>query len=288
MAKNTKIQWCDSTANPTVGCDGCELWNLTTGVKKCYAGKITERFGKSNAGLADSFDAVAAVTGRMEEAAKWRDLAGTKRPDKPWLDGLPRLIFVSDMADALSEAIEFEYLKSEIIDNVTTPNGLRHQWLWLTKRPARMAEFSVWLTAQDVTWPANLWAGTSITTQATTTRVRDLLKVGGPNSIRFLSVEPQWEPVNVRKWLPRLDWLIQGGESGTGAKPFDIAWARQMLADCRKAGVPYFLKQLGSWVVRDGERVAFEDYSAGDWSEWPRDLRVRQMPIKRPRGRRRR
>ena len=27
MSKTTKIQWCDSTVNPTMGCDGCELWN---------------------------------------------------------------------------------------------------------------------------------------------------------------------------------------------------------------------------------------------------------------------
>src|ERR1035438_2009215 len=24
--KNTKIQWCHSTVNPVMGCDGCELW----------------------------------------------------------------------------------------------------------------------------------------------------------------------------------------------------------------------------------------------------------------------
>ena len=24
--KDTKIQWCDSTVNPVMGCQGCELW----------------------------------------------------------------------------------------------------------------------------------------------------------------------------------------------------------------------------------------------------------------------
>ena len=24
--KSTKIQWCDSTVNPVMGCNGCELW----------------------------------------------------------------------------------------------------------------------------------------------------------------------------------------------------------------------------------------------------------------------
>jgi hypothetical protein len=26
MAKSTPIQWCDSTVNPVMGCEGCELW----------------------------------------------------------------------------------------------------------------------------------------------------------------------------------------------------------------------------------------------------------------------
>jgi hypothetical protein len=26
MSKKTKIQWCDGTVNPVMGCDGCELW----------------------------------------------------------------------------------------------------------------------------------------------------------------------------------------------------------------------------------------------------------------------
>jgi hypothetical protein len=27
MAETTGIQWVDGTVNPTMGCDGCELWN---------------------------------------------------------------------------------------------------------------------------------------------------------------------------------------------------------------------------------------------------------------------
>ena len=55
----------------------------------------------------------------MEEATRWADLNGTKRPDKPWLDDYPRLIFVSDMSASLSSTVSFDYLEEEIIDNVT-------------------------------------------------------------------------------------------------------------------------------------------------------------------------
>src|SRR4051794_31894480 len=54
MSVATKIQWCDSTCNPTMGCDGCELWNPK--VKKCYAGNLHVRFGGSTKGYSPTFE----------------------------------------------------------------------------------------------------------------------------------------------------------------------------------------------------------------------------------------
>jgi protein gp37 len=71
--------------------------------------------------------------------------------------------------------------------------------------------------------------------------------------------------------------VIQGGESGSQARPFSLAWARQLKSDCEnvKAGrVAYFLKQLGSNVAE----MKLESWEGGDWAEWPEDLRVRQFP----------
>jgi protein gp37 len=178
----------------------------------------------------------------MVEAARWLDLAGEPRKDKPWLDGLPRLVFVSDMSDALSAAVPFEFLEEEVVRTVASPSGQRHQWLWLTKRPDRMARFSEYLKAKGVGWSKNLWAGTSITTQATTSRIKHLLRVGREDNIRFLSVEPQHEDIELGEWLPRLDWVIQGGESGKAATPFALEWAHRLIRGCREAGVAYFLK----------------------------------------------
>jgi len=276
MSIATKIQWCDSTCNPTMGCEGCELW--TGSIKKCYAGTLHVRFGGASSGYADTFEDVTLFPGRMEEATRWPDMTGTDRSDKPWLDGYPRLIFVSDMSDSLSSGVPFEYLKKEIIANVTSELGRRHHWLWLTKRPDRMSKFSHWLESRDCEWPSNLWAGTSVTTQTTTSRVRHLLKVGCHSTIRFLSVEPQYECIDLSAWLPHLDWIIQGGESGHGANHFELQWARRLLEQCRSHGVPYFLKQLGAFVTSNGAEMDFEDGHAGDWSEWPKRLRVRQLP----------
>jgi protein gp37 len=96
--KDTNIQWCDSTVNPVAGCAGCELW--TASAKRCYAGFLHTRF-PTNPGFSPEFLKPKLFLGRMADAAAWPDLIGTRRPEKPWLDSLPRLIFVSDMGDAL-------------------------------------------------------------------------------------------------------------------------------------------------------------------------------------------
>jgi protein gp37 len=278
MSIATKIQWCDSTCNPTMGCEGCELWNPKTDVRQCYAGTLHVRFGGVTRGYSPTFEKLTFWPGRMAEAARWTDLTGTARDTKPWLDGLPRLIFVSDMSDALSAAVPFDFLEGEVVATVGSAAGQRHQWLWLTKRPDRMAQLSDMLKAKGVTWPANLWAGTSITTQGTTSRIKHLLRVGDDGTTRFLSVEPQHGEINLGEWLPRLDWVIQGGESGRNPQPFHLEWALGLIGQCKEAAVAYFLKQLGGAVFSRGRRLAFADSHAGDWSEWPEEVRVRQMP----------
>jgi protein gp37 len=281
MGIKTGIHWVDSTVNPTMGCDGCELWSLVC--KICYAGILHLRWGGKTPGFSPTFEQVTLWPGRMAKAAAWSDLRGKPRPGKSWLDRLPRLIFVSDMSDALSASVTFTFLFDEIIRIVTSEKGLRHQWLWLTKRPARMAEFFRWLRDEHgQTWPSNLWAGTSVTTQATTTRVRELLRVGDQDTIHFVSAEPQIEPIDLSEYLPRIKWVIGGGESGAKARAFDMEWARAMLLQCREHGVPYFLKQLGSVVLDGGERVYFDEFHADEWSKWPIDLRVREFPIAPP------
>ena len=89
-----------------------------------------------------------------------------------------------------------------------------------------------------------------------------------------------------------LDWIIVGGESGPGARPFDVAWARSTIAQCQAAGVACFVKQLGANVGEPGweprTRVVHEtgamgpfivrDRAGEDPLEWPEDLRVQQFP----------
>jgi protein gp37 len=78
--------------------------------------------------------------------------------------------------------------------------------------------------------------------------------------------------------LPALDWVIVGGESGDKARPCATEWLRSIVGQCKAAGVPVFVKQLGKLPTVDGVRLRLANSKGGDMAEWPIDLRVREMP----------
>lgn len=366
--QNTKIQWCDSTVNPIMGCWGCELfpkspvsiltaidremrikniagWNrgtakelykdvvaeawqrlieavgtpgaghinsvTTTNVYqlrsefeqavasrfgrkaaqfgaaviermiKCYAAKLHLNKGYSihnpqrqvNIGHAPTFEQVSPFAGRMKKAARWPDLFGLDRPEKPWMNGLPRLIFVSDMGDAFSRAVDRDFLKGEA-DHIQSDLGQRHLWLWLTKRPEQMKKFAASIGGM----PSNVCAMTTVTSHDALHRV-DALRETDAN-VRGISVEPLWSGVADKLDLTGIDWLIVGGESGAidHVQPFHVEWAQELRALCEEHGVAFFCKQLGRRPMRDGSEFALSDKHGGDWDKWDDDLRVRQFP----------
>ena len=241
----------------------------------CYAGVLTDNRGGKVKGYADRFEKITLFPGRTEQAARQGAASrNLRRPDKPWLDGCPYLWFVNDMGDALSSAVPFDFLKEEIVDVAASVDGQHSIWLWLTKRPRRMAEFCRWLEARGGTWPRNLVPMTSVIDRRMATQVKYLREI--PAAVRGLSVEPLWEPVQLD--LDGISWVIVGGESGPLSRPFDLAWARDLREQCCAAGVPFFVKQLGSNPISNGQPFKLADKHGGGWDEWPEDLRVREVP----------
>ena len=178
MGIRTTIQWCDSTVNLVMGCDGCESWSPRW--RTWYAQVPHTRFGGITSGYARLFVRVTAFPGREAKAAHWPVLTGTARRDKPWLDGHPRHIFIFDMGEALSSSGSFEFCKTEVIANTTGEFGSRHRWLWLMKRPKPTNEFSPWLKNKGVSRSVNLWVGTTVTDQVTAARFWYLREVVEP------------------------------------------------------------------------------------------------------------
>jgi protein gp37 len=130
----------------------------------------------------------------------------------------------------------------------------------------------------------NVWLGVSVEDRKNKNRI-DILRET-PVALRFLSVEPLLEDIGELD-LRGIDWVIVGGESGPGARPFDVQWARNIIAQCKAAGVACFVKQLGAkpFLSREADGVFCPDYEyrlrnrkGGDWDEWAEDLRVRQFP----------
>ena len=202
---------------------------------------------------------------------------------------------------------------------LATPNL---DWLLLTKRPENIdallpQSFRQWSRHDDGPAP-HIWLGATVENQEwADKRMPALLDVHAPGVIRFASVEPLLEPVDLRAYLkptlvardggerlqhpdPRvgktggrwswgLDWVIVGGESGRKARPFDLAWARSVVAQCREAGVPVFVKQMGShcvWASEDdgiaeppySGRIHHIDRKGGEPAEWHADLRIQEFP----------
>jgi protein gp37 len=121
-------------------------------------------------------------------------------------------------------------------------------WLLLTKRPQNIRKMlpERW----GAGWP-NVWLGTTAGHQKAWDRVDALRTI--PAIVRFISVEPMLEPVQVN--LNGIGWVICGGETvkagqknddGTPARArnMDPDWARSLRDQCCADGVPFFMKQM--------------------------------------------
>lgn len=283
MSKDSPIQWCDSSLNLQMGCDGCELWN---GKKRvCYAGIQIDGDGTKRGlagvkGWPTSFGAPALFPHRLEPALKWKDLTGTERPDKPWMNGLPRIIFLNDMGDTFSKKLPLEWMA----DHLDAMSKSPHQFLVLTKRPSRAVEFS-----RKHPFPDNFWIGTSVTSRDTEGRVAQLLQVEG-GRLKFVSFEPLWSEISA-KAFEGVQWSIFGGESGANPTRTCMDHIAQGMHNAVVAGSKVFVKQLGArpyfWgsltdpaddLTPTAIDFTVKDSHGGDWNEWPEALRVREMP----------
>jgi Bacteriophage protein gp37 len=284
---STKIQWCDETINPTVGCSRVAG---SPGCERCYA-------------------ATAAKSARLQQFPQYQKVSkwdGTiefveNQLIKPlsWKKG--KRIFIGSMTDLFHENVSDDW-----IDKIFMMMAIcrHHTFQILTKRPERMKRYleeakdrigiktrmpnSFWdilmdsypalkhfheIKTGDLNFPLpNIWLGVSCENQAMADkRIPLLLEI--PAKVRFLSCEPLLEPINLSKFLPiewselaedwiqswpgigsystnaYPNWVITGGESGGGSRPCHVEWIRDIASQCQSAKVPVFIKQLGSNAI---------------------------------------
>lgn len=303
MSQNTKIEWATHSWNPWIGCT-----KVSPGCANCYAEVSTPSRVRGIA-WGKGKERVRTSAAYWKQPAKWNKAA--------FVDDVRPRVFPS-LCDWLDDEVPVAWLADFLKVIHDTPNI---DWLLLTKRPEnlekRMNHVISWChenwDSDDcppwVTWmqdwcidgniPANVWIGASIENQPTADeRIPELLKI--PARVRFLSVEPLLGPVDIQKAINRmpwinhwmigggnaeLHWVIVGGESGPKARPCNVAWVRDIVRQCKTAGVACFVKQLGSnsWSEGDnaefaGGRLMTSHPKGGDHIEWPQDLQVREFP----------
>jgi protein gp37 len=297
MGAKSKIEWTDASWNPIrarrpASPDAPELRGhyceiLTPGCEHCYAQSFNKRLGT---GLPYKRTQRAEVEIFLDEKALTEPLRWRK----------PRMIFVGSMTDLFGD-----WVTDEMLDRIFAIMALcsQHTFQVLTKRAERMLDYllghdlaqerrdHIAVEALDLRdalgerrWPLpNVWCGVSVEDQRRADRIEALAET--PAALRWVSYEPALGGVDFSGYLgmpqgPR--WVVIGGESGPGARSFDVQWARSIIAQCRAAAVPVFVKQFGA-KPRDSHVPPFLDphlrhHKGGDPSGWPEDLRVREYP----------
>lgn len=329
MSERSSIEWTDATWNPIRGVKG--KWScvkVSPGCANCYAERMNVRFrGPAYKAGADDL--------RLDEKVLTEPLRWKK----------PRRVFVCSMTDLFERRVHTDWIGRAF---TVMAQARRQQFQVLTKHPRRMSEALTsahFISEADGRMPlSNVWLGISAEDQKHLDERAPWLQ-HIPAAIRFLSLEPLLGPIDLGPlfgrepgydWRPcccaeidpadrpcmvcenrqeygresGIGWVIVGGESGPGARPMELAWARAIVRECKAAAVPVFVKQLGAWIkgpvrslrpnlyrLTDGRRFsppiigassgrcpyeydAFSlfDSKGGDPTEWPKDLRVREWP----------
>jgi protein gp37 len=331
----TSIQWTDAVWNPVRGCS-----IVSPGCTNCYAMKQAHRFSGPDApyeGLTKLSRGGPVWTGKVRLVPELLDTPlRWKKPRRVFVNSMSDLFheYVPDAfidrvfaAIALSPQHTFQILTKRperMLRYMTEDNFGR--WGFIDGRARQMYSERTgkqFPTGKVLLGPLpHVWLGVSVEDQERADeRIPLLLQT--PAAVRFVSYEPALWLVDFTKVRrgrhdidalrgqsrdgygvqqeARLDWIIVGGESGPGARPFDVRWARDIVRQCKAAGVAAFVKQLGSHVAWDGHqnaeehwpdfevprhedtgrgywRVYLRDRKGGDPSEWPEDLRVRDYP----------
>jgi protein gp37 len=233
---DTTIEWATKVWNPVTGCT-----KVSAGCKNCYAERIANRFWGER-----KFTDVQCHDERLCDPQQWKK---------------PQRVFVNSMSDLFHPDV-----RDEFIDKVfwKMADCDRHTFIILTKRVTRMHQYiagHVW--GEPGRALPNVWLGVSAENQIEADRRIPIL-LQTPAAKRFVSIEPMLGEILLQGWSERwhlmrnyldqggiqdrqqrgpLGWVICGCESGPGARPFDLDWARVLRDQCQEASVPFFFKQ---------------------------------------------
>jgi protein gp37 len=217
---NDSVSWARWTWNPVTGCEhGCKF---------CYARAIA---------TSDRMSAVYPF-GFAPAFHEYRLEAPANTSHKVTDDERDGRVFVCSMADLFGKWVPEKWIKAVF---AACAKSSQWEYLFLTKWPKR---YSMLATLPKA------WFGASIIKQADVDRVtRDMTSFDAhAGIIRWVSLEPMLEPItfNDISWC---DLMVIGAQTGThqpdGFVPAfqpKFEWVADVVAQCRAAGIPYYLK----------------------------------------------
>jgi protein gp37 len=163
----------------------------------------------------------------------------------------------------------------------------------LTKRPENIAAMALpsWMDRGiarllppnlrgGLPWPRHVWVGATIASPGEERMAGHLAYLKSLGAITFASVEPMLgEGPTPGAWLRSVDLVIIGGESGGGARAFDVGAAQRLVNACDNYGSKVWFKQMGSRWAQANPGALRKGASHGqDPYRWPAWARRREMP----------
>lgn len=261
MSERTGISWTRSTFNPWLGCQ-----RVSPGCEHCYAETfVGNRMGYNGTKLPTLWGPRG--DRKRTSAAYWRQPLRWNRIASETGEFWP--VFCASLADVFEDRDELIPWRSGLFQVIDQTPCLT--WQLLTKRPENIMSM---LPGPWSHVPDNVWLGTTAEDEK-----RYEERVAGHLAhiacrVRFVSIEPQIGPVTLRHGAQ--DWMIVGGESGPGARPFDLRWLDKLIVQAREVEAPLFVKQYGEVYAR---AHGFKSRHGSDPSEWDPVHRIQELPF---------
>jgi protein gp37 len=219
---------------------GCT--KVSAGCANCYAETLT----KNRMGL----NLWGANATRQITKQPWKDVLSWQTKAQKGVmgvlgEGKPQLVFTGSLMDWAEDRADLVSVRNQMWDVIKKCDHLHFQML--TKRPENIVKF----LPKD--WGSegypNVWLGTSVEDMRVSGRADILREI--PAVVRFISYEPALGSLNDLN-LKGIDWVIFGGESGSGFRRANLDWAREMKAKCENDDVAYFFKQSSAFRTEQG------------------------------------
>lgn len=228
--KNSKIEWCEHTFNPWIGCT-----KVSPACDNCYAEALMD----------NRLHVASWGAGRPRVRTSARNWSAPRRWNaEAEVSGTRPFVFCSSLADVFDNEVETGWRAElfQLIEN--TPQLV---WLLLTKRVGNVPTMLAELDRGQ--FPANAALGATMASQSEYDR--DNAKLFWAKSelkplFTFGSFEPLLGPVYLDSHAP--DWIIVGGESGPNARPMHPGWPISIMGQCKDMGRTFMFKQWGEWL----------------------------------------